>query len=172
MRRFLLSPALIVLLVANCTMQPVAFTSTPGAPEPTSLPSTAQEAQDVLVDFFTLLNVGNYAEAVPLYGGGYEIFQGWNPAVDPDDHVLLWTRACQQNGLQCLLARTITLQQLQGDTYIFQVEFSNPDGSLFVLGPCCGANETEMPPVSEFEFTVRRNADRRFVVMNTPPYVP
>ena len=68
--------------------------------------------------------------------------------------------------------RSVTFDQLVEDAYIFQVEFNNPDGSLFVLGPCCGATETEMPPVSQFQFTVIRNADGRFVVMNTPPYVP
>ena len=84
----------------------------------------------------------------------------------------LWTWACDNQLLQCLEVRSATFKELRGDSYIFQVEFSNPDGSLFVLGPCCGANETEMPPVSQFEYMVSRNADRRFVVMNTPPYVP
>ena len=68
--------------------------------------------------------------------------------------------------------KSATLQEQVGDSYIFQVEFNNPDGSLFVLGPCCGADETEMPPVSQFEYTVSRKAEGKFVVMNTPPYVP
>ncbi len=124
-------PIVLLILLIGCAPQPIntpSFTPTPLTP--TSLPSTAGEAYDVLVNFLTLLHTKNYTEAVPLYGGEYE------------------------------------------DSYIFQVEFSNLDGSLFVLGPCCGANETEMPPVSQFEYTVSRNADHRFVVMNTPPYVP
>ena len=136
------------------------------------MPSTASEAYDVLVKFLTLLYTGNYAEAAPLYGGEYESLQVFNPQIDPNDRVALWNRVCENKLLQCLEIRSATFTKLVGDSYIFQVEFSNSDGSLFVLGPCCGANETEMPPVSQFEFTVSRNAEGRFVVMNTPPYVP
>jgi hypothetical protein len=107
-----------------------------------------------------------------LYGGSYATLQDWNPDVDPSDHVKLWERACEQNGLQCLLLRASYFKELQGDTYIFQVEFSNPDGSLFVRGPCCGANETDMPPESQFEYRVARNADGKFLVLDLPPYVP
>lgn len=142
------------------------------APEPTSLPSAAAEAQGTLIDFFSLLNARKYADAVALYGGSYEVLQGWNPDLDPSDHAALLAIACEQNGLQCLQSRTATLIGLQGDTYVFQVEFNNPDGSLFVLGPCCGANETEMPPVSQFDYRVTRNAEGKFVVMDLPPYVP
>jgi len=136
------------------------------------MPSTASEAHDVLIDFLTLLHNKNYAEAAPLYGGGYEALQVFNPEIDPTDHVALWSWVCENKLLQCLEVRSTEFLYQEGDTYVFQVEFTNPDGSLFVLGPCCGANETEMPPVSQFEFTVTRNTDGKFVAMNTPPYVP
>lgn len=136
------------------------------------MPSTASEARDVLIDFLTLLHNKNYAEAAPLYGGEYEALQVFNPELDPTDHVALWTWVCENKLLQCLEVRSTEFLHQEGDTYVFQVEFTNADGSLFVLGPCCGANETEMPPVSQFEFTVTRNSDGKFVVMNTPPYVP
>lgn len=159
---------LLTLLLVGCAPQPVKvppFT-------PTTLPSTASEAHDVLINFLTMLHTKNYGEAVPLYGGEYEQLQVFNPEIDPNDHVTLWTWACDHQLLQCLEVRSATFKELRGDSYIFQVEFNNPDGSLFVLGPCCGANETEMPPVSQFEYTVSRNTDHRFVVMNMPPYVP
>ena len=130
------------------------------------------EAHDTLVNFLTLLHARKYAEAVPLYGGEYKPLQVFNPQIDPEDHVALWTWACDNLLLQCLEVRSATFKELRGDSYIFQVEFSNPDGSLFVLGPCCGASETEMPPVSQFEYTVSRNADHKYVVMTPPPYVP
>jgi len=159
---------LSIILLISCAPRPLATTE----PTPTSLPSTASEAQEVLITFFQLMNSKNYAVGDVLYGGNYETMQSWNPDVDPSDHVTLWSKACEQNGLQCLLARTVTLKELQGDTFVFQVEFSNPDGSLFVLGPCCGANENEMPPVSKFEYQVIRNSNGKFVVMDLPPYVP
>ena len=141
-------------------------------PPPTTLPSTMAEAHDVLLNFLTLLHTGKYAEAVPLYGGDYEALQVFNPGISPDDKAALWTWACDNRLLQCLEVRSATFKNLSGDSYVFQVEFSNPDGSLFVLGPCCGANETEMPPISQFEYTVSRNTEHRYVVMNPPPYVP
>lgn len=136
------------------------------------MPSTMDEAHDVLVNFLTLLHNKNYAEAAPLYGGEYEQLQVFNTQIDPSDHVALWIWACDNQLLQCLEVRSATFKELRGDSYVFQVEFSKPDGSLFVLGPCCGANETEMPPVFQFEYTVSRNAEHQYVVMNTPPYVP
>ena len=161
---------LSILFLIGCAPQPASPTLT--AQPPTSLPSTPSEAQEVLIKFFDLLNTKQYADADTLYGGSLETVRAWNPDVQVYDHVTLWTKACEQNGLQCLQVRSATFEKLQGDTYFFQVEFSNPDGSLFVLGPCCGANETEMPPVSQFEYKVTRNPNGKFMVMDLPPYVP
>jgi hypothetical protein len=160
----------LIIFLVSCAAQPLP--PTPTEPTPTSLPSSASEAQDVLINFLTSLHTGNYAQAAPLYGGEYESLQVFNPEIDLNDHIALWTWVCENQLLQCLEVRSTTFEKLIGDSYVFQVEFNNSDGSLFVLGPCCGANETEMPPVSQFEFTVSRNADHKFVVMNTPPYVP
>jgi hypothetical protein len=164
MQRFLI--LLLVIFLIGCTPQPIK------TPEPTSLPSTASEAQQTLINFFALLNAAKYAEADALYGGGYEQLQIFNPENDPADHVALWRWVCESRILQCLEVRKATFKNLQGDTYVFQVEFNNADGSLFVLGPCCGANEIEMPPVSQFEYKVTRNASGQFMVMDLPPYVP
>ena len=125
-----------------------------------------------MVNFLTWLHSEKYAEAAPLYGGEYEQLQVFNTEIDPNDHVALWTWACDHQLLQCLEVRSTTFERLEGDSYVFQVEFNNPDGSLFVHGPCCGANETEMPSQSQFEYQVTRTAEGKFVVMNTPPYVP
>jgi hypothetical protein len=159
---------LSILFLIGCASQP----SDPTPAPPTSLPSMATEAQEALIKFFDLLNAKQYAEADILYGGDYEQLIIFSSDVDPSDHARLWSNACELAGLQCLQVRTATFEKLQGDTYIFQVEFSNPDGSLFVLGPCCGANETEMPPVSQFEYKLTRNSNGKFVVMDLPPYVP
>ena len=159
---------LFVLILISCAP------SAASGPQPTntSLPSTTSEARDVLVNFLTLLHTKNYADAVPLYGGDYDQLKVFNTEINPEDHLALWTWACNNQLLQCLEVRSATFEQQVGDSYIFQVEFSNADGSLFVLGPCCGSNATEMPPVSQFEYTVMRNTDGKFVVMNMPPYVP
>lgn len=141
-------------------------------PAPTSLPSTASEAQGVLIKFFDLLNAKQYKDADAFYGGDYEQLKVFSSDTDPADHAKLWADACQLAGLQCLTVRTAIFKNQQGDTFTFQVEFNSPDGSLFVEGPCCGSNETEMPPISQFEYHVTRNANGKFQVLNLPPYVP
>ncbi len=51
------------------------------------------------------------------------------------------------------------------------VRFLTPGGEVWTLGPCCGATEEEMPPVSEFTFTVRRTSNGSRV-QTLPVYVP
>jgi hypothetical protein len=164
MQRF--SILLLIIFLIGCTPQAISTA------EPTSLPSTAGEAQQALIKFFSILSAKKYDEAVSFYGGSYEQLPTFNPEIDATDHVALWEWVCESRILQCLTVRSATFKNLEGDTYVFQVEFNNPDGSLFVLGPCCGANETEMPPVSQFEYNVTRNASGQFVVMDLPPYIP
>ena len=154
-----------LILFTACAPQAV-------SPAPTSLSSTTNEAQDTLIKFFDLLNAKQYADADTLYGGDYEQLKIFSSDTNPSDHAKLWADACQLAGLQCLKVRSATFENPQGDTYIFQVEFSNPDGSLFVLGPCCGSNATDMPPVSQYEYHVTRNTNGKFLVMELPPYVP
>jgi hypothetical protein len=111
----------VTILLTSCVAQTIA--PAPTQPASTSLPSTASEAHDVLVNFLTLLHTKNYASAVPLYGGEYEQLQIFNPEIDSDDHAALWTWVCDHRLLQCLEVRSTTFKELIGDMYIFQVEF-------------------------------------------------
>jgi hypothetical protein len=54
------------------------------------------------------------------------------------------------------------------DGFEFVVEFVWIDGTLFKLGPCCGATEAEMPPVWQFPFMVRK-IDGSFKVKEEAP---
>jgi hypothetical protein len=137
------------------------------------LDANAAEARDILLRFFAALNGGDYATAVSLYGGSYETHTTWNPDLPATDLITLWQHACEQNGLRCLpVGEVVSQQPLSANVLKFKVHFRNPDGTLFVLGPCCGASETEMPPVSEFECDVARTSSGEFKVLCLPPYVP
>ena len=152
-QRFLL--ALVLILLASCT------------------PLTeASQAQQVLERYFSALAAGDYATADSLYGGDYQIFLDWNHDLTLDDHATLWERACHWNGLNCLAVRSSKLIAQQYDIFTFSVEFSNPDGSLYVLGPCCGSDETTMPPLLRFDIRVRRDANGQFKVLDLPVYSP
>jgi hypothetical protein len=137
-------------------------------------PKTAdsEQARQALSAFFEALSGAQYAEAAQLYGGSYETLAGYNPDIDPDDHAALWRRGCMVNGLQCLTIRTATFNELTANgEYIFTVEFTNPDNSLFVLEACCGENPTT-PPQFQFEYRVVEDRDGGFRVLDLPVYVP
>ncbi len=136
-------------------------------------PSTeAGQALQVMERYFSALAAGDYAAADSLYGGDYQLFLDWNHDLTAEDHTALWERACKWNGLNCLAVRTATMIAQQDDIFTFTVEFSNPDGSLYILGPCCGADETTMPPLSRFDIRVRRDANGQFKVLDLPVYSP
>jgi hypothetical protein len=78
------------------------------------------------------------------------------------------------NGFQCLQVRSARLQERVPHTgeYRFVVEFLTADGEQLVLGPCCEATETEMPPQSEFVFTVVQIEEGEHQVEDLPVYAP
>ena len=126
------------------------------APQQGEVPSSENLTDDqialhVLVDFLDNLHHGKYDEAAQLYGGMYEIMIDHNPGLNPQDHSALLRNACSINGAQCLQVKSAGLDKKASDIeFIFKVDFLNTDGTLFVLGPCCGGNETDFPPESVF----------------------
>ena len=76
------------------------------------------------------------------------------------------------NGLACLrVRRIVSEEEVAPDEFSFVVEFEREDGSLFELGPCCGAEEEDFAVQTQFTYTVKRLGDR-YVVEELPPYVP
>jgi len=129
-------------------------------------------ARQALMAYLFLLHEQRYSEAINYYGGTYDILRNWNPTVAQDDYATLFKNGCTMNGLKCLSIRTIVCEEEVSPTeFRFTVEFTNDNGSLFVLGPCCGATETEMPPQTQFVYTVKRVEDR-FLIQDLPVYVP
>ena len=132
-----------------------------------------QIAQRVLIEFLQCLHDGEYDQAAQLYGGTYETMTDHNPSIDPNDHIALFRNACMINGVQCLQVKSVDLDQRRSATeFVFKVDFLNADGTLFVLGPCCGGSEVDSPSQSVFEFTVTKVAKRQYLVNDMPPYVP
>lgn len=132
-------------------------------------PPEKDEAEKALRDFLTALNTGDYILGAKLYGGDTELLQTWNP--DIKDDLPKWLElACTQNGLVCMAPRTLTYHGVDADgNQQFVVEFTSPDGTLFVQGPCCG--EESGATFSRFVFRVKK-IESGFVVLDLPPYVP
>jgi hypothetical protein len=131
----------------------------------------SEAGRQVLMEFFTALHEERYTQATEIYGGSYEALSAMNPDLDPSDHAALWQRGCQVNGLHCYPVRSATFKEQSGDNFVYTVEFTGTDGARFVLGPCCGATETEMPPRYQFEFRVVKQAGK-YLVVDPPVLVP
>lgn len=130
-------------------------------------------ARQSLIQFFEYLSDGMYGQAAGLYGGTYEVMISQNDDIEPEDRIALWDRACTVNGAQCLRVRNATLlEQASPTEYVFVVEFERDDGTLFVQGPCCGADETQEPPRSQFPYRVARHQNGAFLVLDMPVYLP
>ena len=129
-------------------------------------------AQATLESFFTLLAHGAYEQAAGLYEGDYEGLRSMNFAIPADDYASLWKNGCTSNGYQCLEVKDVLKTSMDEQSiFHFIVEFKLSNGNLLVVGPCCGADATQMPPRSQFEFTVRRN-NGVFLVQDLPVFVP
>jgi hypothetical protein len=160
---------LLVVLIAACG----AIVTACGLSTPVPAGADAAAAEETLSSFLSMLAGGDYAPGAELYAGALDPMQAWNPEIDAQDVAGLIGYGCESHLLQCLPVRSIVLEGTgPGGEMVFDVEFSLPDGTLFVRGPCCGATSTEMPDQSVFVFRVQPLADGGFVVMDLPPYVP
>lgn len=156
----------LAFFLASCSPQPGTLPATESPPD-------EQRALEVLEEFLQSLYAGEYDQAAQLYAGTYETMRDHNPILNPEDHVALLENACTINGAQCLQVKSAVLDRKVSDTeFVFRVEFLNADGTLFVLGPCCGGNETDTPSQSEFYLTVVKTDQDNYVVMDMPPYAP
>lgn len=132
-----------------------------------------EAARQALFTYFSAFSDGDFARAVELYGGSYEALQGNNPEIDPDDRQALMEAACRYNGFRCdLQVREVVRGEQESEgTYRFTLQFNTPDGQLFELGPCCGADPAEAPSVSQFDYTVEvQKGEVR--VLDLPVYQP
>ena len=129
-------------------------------------------AETALRDFFQALSVGDYETAAALYGGSYDTLRAMNPSCDPNDPAALWRAGCEMNSLVCLpVSRVLEAQTLSESETLFAVEFLEKDGTVFILGPCCGAEESAMAPLSAFELRVRTQ-DGFSRIVDMPALIP
>ena len=156
---------------AALTQEPTEALRTETESNPTD--AEADQALQTLTEYLADLHSGDYASAEPLYGGSYDMLEGYNSDVDPVDHIQLLQRACEVNGLNCFELMNADLEQVNSDNeFVFSVELQTDDGTLFEIGPCCGEDEEGFIPISVFTFTVIRVAPDQYQVMDLPPYTP
>ena len=157
-----------ILLLAVMASFALACTPTDESPN-----EDIQAADQALSEYLGFLHAGEYGQALALAAEDADfwiVLQDNNPDVS-SDRVELLRRGCEQQGVCHELRRIVSSEQVNPTEFRIVVEFSLDDGSLFVLGACCGANETEMPPQSQFEFRVVKSGNT-FQIYGGPIFVP
>jgi hypothetical protein len=136
-------------------------------------PEDIDQASLALKGYFNALRFGRYREAVGWFGGSYETLAAMNPDTPAGDEAGLFSSACTANGFFCLGVDSALLERVTEDgRYLFQVSFTDPEGNLFILNPCCGADLEVQPPVWLFRYSVQRDQNGRFKVVELPVYSP
>lgn len=139
--------------------------------EPTQT-NDLESAKNTLLTYFTLLNDKKYSVAVQYHGSGFEYIQNWNPDIDKNDYPKLLEMGCIKNGLQCLEISKVLSEKIVSPTeFLFEVQFANDNGTLFMQKQCCGATEQQMPTKDSFEFTVKK-INGNFIITTQPVYIP
>lgn len=139
---------------------------------PTSV-DELQLAQTELVAYYAALANGEYDIAADMMADNpdfWEMARGSNLDVDPEDKPALLQAVCDRLCLCMPVHDVVQAEQIEEGVYGFTVRFALEE-AVFVLGPCCGADETEMPPGSEFNYQVYK-VDGGFKVDAEPVYVP
>lgn len=135
-------------------------------------PPDYAQAQSTLLDFFEALSSGEYAQAADLFGGDYDPIQQQNPGMDPQDKTAIWQVACEINGFLCLpIGSALPDSHPSPGEFVFTVNFLK-NGDWYVRGPCCGADIADMPPQSQFTYTVMKDETGEYRVMELPVWVP
>lgn len=158
MKRKIIISIIIIAIAAGCTRQQKI--------------DEASIAQNTLISFFDNLSEGKFDDALWYFTTDKATREGlniYNPKGETD-HDDMIENYCQAT-LTCLPANSIESIKISNDEYQYKVQFYKEDGSIFVLWPCCGATEEEMPPQDTFEYTVKK-IDGIFKVMTPSLYVP
>lgn len=116
-------------------------------------------------NFLSMLNLGQYEQAVFYYGGSFSELESLNPEISKDSKSKLLERYCLNNNGLCLKPMLIKEESISDSEYKVTVQFFNQDGSLFATSgcPCKGGGK------NQFEFTVKKITEGQFLVMDLPP---
>ena len=164
---------LVIIMLAGFGIYKISTENKSG--QITSIKSEPAKAEEALVSFFMHLNNQDFEKALVLFElngstSSWEWLENFSLPEDRNDKAKVLQRYCEATGT-CLQAEVIEIKKEAADSYNLLVQFQKTDGNTFVLGPCCGASEEEMPPQDKFEFKVKK-IDGEFKVITAPIYVP
>ncbi len=118
-----------------------------------------------LNNFLSLLNLGQYEQALNYFQGDFNYLASLNLEINKNDKVELLKRYCTVNGGKCLRFMIIDQAEFSANEYQYTVQFLNDDGTVYATPGCpCKGGGTK-----EFYFKVKKVTEGQFVVTDLPP---
>jgi WD40 repeat protein len=134
-------------------------------------------AREFLIDYLDKLSNGKYLDASNnLKYSDDSIIAEWLsgqlPGVKPEDKTAVLETLCTDERFPCQKLLNVTFEaQTLPDTYLFRVQFANPDGTPVVWPPCHDLPKDKYCDFrTEFDYTVQMQPDGTFKILDTLPY--
>ncbi|GEM_PF-3498848 len=116
------------------------------------------DPENVLLAYFHYLSNEDYEALVTVYGGSYELLQGYHADVDPNNYAELFRRYIHITGGQAVQIKDILdSKKITDHEYQYTLTFLHLDGTEFFGG-------------KQYSYTVKR-INGKFLVMEIPPYL-
>jgi WD40 repeat protein len=130
-----------------------------------------------LLEYLDKLTNGNYSEAAKdLKFSEDALFTEWItgrlPGVDPKDKEAVLEALCTDERFPCQKVLNVTYgAQSLPDTFLFRVQFANPDGTPVFWPPCEDTPKDKYCDFrTEFDFSVQMQPDGTYKILDTLPY--
>ncbi len=134
-------------------------------------------ARKFLLDHLDKLSNGKYSEASDdLKFTDEPLFKEWLsgplPGVDLEDKTAILEALCTDERFPCQPVLDVTYgAQTLPDTFLFRVQFSNPDGTPVFWPPCKDQPKNQRCDFqSEFDYYVQAQPDGSFKILDSVPY--
>lgn len=134
-------------------------------------------ARDFLLDYLDKLSNGKYSEASNdlKYSDASMIAEwlsGKLPGVKLEDKAAVLEALCTDERFPCQKLLNVTYQaQTLPDTFLFRVQFANPDGTPVVWPPCKDLPKDKYCDFrTEFDYTVQMQPDGTYKILDTLPF--
>ncbi len=138
--------------------------------------SDLEKAQEILINVFNYWAKEDSDQVLVLLDApeNYEYFD-WlrigNYDIPEENLSELLKITCARQRRCMPIREIIQASQISDTEFIFVIQFALEDGSLYFLDPCCGANATDQPPISEFEYKVIKK-ENSFIVIESLFLIP
>jgi len=124
------------------------------------------KAQMALNNFLSHLEMKQYQQATQYFGGSYDYLKELNPNINNTSAHNYLKHFCESNSGICLPFTIKSQKKIDENVFVFQVQYFEDNGQLFINGCGCGGIDQEKK--DKFNFSVRKEGEKYYVV-DLPP---